>query len=96
MADAGLAQQRVSAGYIAAVVGTQLLAWAILGLGLIAPLTPSEGPPAWSTVAIWLGIPLLLLAWTATRVRSVVARIVCGLEIGLMIYATWRLALAGW
>jgi hypothetical protein len=96
MAEAELAQQRVTAGYVTAVIGTQVLAWVILGLGLVAPLTPSEGPPSWSTVATWLGVPLVLLAWTATRARSVIGRIMIGLEMGLMIYATWRLALGGW
>jgi hypothetical protein len=82
--------------HVGLVVGAQALGWLVLALGLIAPLTPSEGPPPWTDVAIWLGSPVLLVGWAAWRARSWVTRTVIVLEIGVMIYLTWRLALGVW
>jgi hypothetical protein len=79
---------------IAIMLGAQALAWVMLAVGLIAPLTPSDGPPSWTTVAIWLGVPVLLVGFAGTRARSVAGRAVIACEALAMIWLTWELALS--
>lgn len=53
------------------------VAVAIFAIGLVAPLTPSEGLPSMPTLAVFVGIPLALLAAAAYRARSTPGRVMC-------------------
>jgi hypothetical protein len=79
---------------IAIMVGAQALGWLMLALGLIAPLTPSDGPPSWTVVAMWLGLPVLLIAFAASRAISRWGRLLIACEALTMIWLTWELALS--
>jgi hypothetical protein len=83
-----------SARRIAIIVGAQALGWLMLALGLIAPLTPSDGPPSWIVVAIWLGLPVLLVAFAASRAISRGGKLLIVFEALAMIWLTWELTLS--
>lgn len=38
-----------------------VLSWVIFGIGLLSPLTPSEGYPSWVTLFFFIGMPALLI-----------------------------------
>jgi hypothetical protein len=51
------------------------LAWFIFILGLIGPLTPSEGSPPPRALAVFIGIPELLFIVGSLVVRTTLARV---------------------
>jgi hypothetical protein len=51
------------------------LAWFTFILGLIGPLTPSEGPPPPRAMAIFIGIPVLLFIVGGLVARTTLARV---------------------
>jgi hypothetical protein len=51
------------------------LAWFIFTLGLIGPLTPSEGPPPPRALAVFIGIPVLLFIVGGLVARTTLARV---------------------
>jgi hypothetical protein len=61
--------RRAGLGFAAA------LAWFIFTLGLIGPLTPSEGPPPPRALAVFIGIPVLLFIVGGLVARTTVARV---------------------
>ncbi len=83
-----------SARRIGIMVAAQVLGWLMLALGLIAPLTPSDGPPSWTAVAIWLGIPVLLVAFAASRATSAIGKLLIACQGLAMIWFTWELTLS--
>jgi 1,4-dihydroxy-2-naphthoate octaprenyltransferase len=76
------------------MVGAQGFSWLMLAFGLIAPLTPSDGPPSWIAVAIWLGVPVLLIAFAASRAKAHGSRLLIACEALAMILLTWKLTLS--
>jgi len=60
------------------VNGVALLLYLV---GLIEPLTPSEGLPSFTAVLIFVGIPVSLLAWCFSACVAAWARIVVSLEL---------------
>jgi hypothetical protein len=59
----------------AGLVFAAALAWFTFMLGLIDPLTPSEGPPPARALAVFLGIPVLLFIVGALLARTTLARV---------------------
>ncbi len=51
------------------------LAWFTFILGLIGPLTPSEGPPPPRALAVFIGIPVLLFIVGGLVARTTLARV---------------------
>jgi hypothetical protein len=51
------------------------LAWFIFILGLVGPLTPSEGPPPPRALAVFIGIPELLFLVGGLVARTTLARV---------------------
>ena len=51
------------------------LAWFIFTLGLIGPLTPSEGSPPPRALAVFIGIPELLCIVAGLVARTTLARV---------------------
>jgi hypothetical protein len=47
-----------------------IVAWVVFVIGLVAPLTPSHGPPSLRDYAIYAGFPVLLLVWCVMDCRS--------------------------
>jgi hypothetical protein len=66
------------------------LAWFIFMLGLIGPLTPSEGPPPARALAVFIGIPELLFI-----VGGLVARTTPG-RVAFVLQAAAIAALTVW
>ena len=52
-----------------------VLSWAIYGVGLIAPLTPSEGIPSVFDLMVFVGIPLGILALCWLKCSALWAKI---------------------
>lgn len=44
-----------------------LVAWIVLGFGLLVPLQPAAGTPYWVEWAVFAGIPFLLIALCMRR-----------------------------
>jgi hypothetical protein len=59
----------------AGLVFAAALAWFTFMLGLIGPLTPSEGPPPPRALAVFLGIPVLLFIVGGLLARTTLARV---------------------
>lgn len=74
----------------ALVVAAMLAAWFIFGLGLLSPLTPSEGRTPWHALILWFAAPLALLVLVVRYVRSWLLRGVTLLQLLMM------LMLGGW
>ena len=66
------------------------LAWFTFTLGLIGPLTPSEGPPPPRALAVFVGIPELLFI-----VGGLVARTTPG-KVAFVLQAAAMAALTVW
>jgi hypothetical protein len=59
----------------AGLVFAAALAWFIFTLGLIGPLTPSEGPPPPRALAVFIGIPVLLFIVGGLVARTTLTRV---------------------
>jgi hypothetical protein len=59
----------------AGLVFAAALAWFIFTLGLLGPLTPSEGPPPPRALAVFIGIPVLLFIVGGLLARTALARV---------------------
>jgi hypothetical protein len=57
------------------IVFAAALAWFTFMLGLIGPLTPSEGSPPARALAVFIGIPELLLIVGGLVARTTLARV---------------------
>ena len=76
------------------VVLLQLLAGVVFGLGLLSPLTPSEGTPRPADLLIFVGGPVLLITTAFIFSRRWQARLLATAEIGAILAATsWLLCL---
>jgi hypothetical protein len=53
----------------------------IYGIGLLSPLTPSEGVPSVTMILVWVGIPLGLVSAGALLARSKVVKGMMILEV---------------
>jgi hypothetical protein len=49
------------------------IAWLLFALGLLSPLTPSEGYPRLIDIVMFVGVPVLLLGFVAYRLRRSLA-----------------------
>lgn len=58
-----------------------LLALLIYAVGLIAPLTPSEGTPSLLEIVIFVGIPTAILGWCIHACSSRPAALLLGLQL---------------
>jgi hypothetical protein len=59
----------------AGLVFAAALAWFIFTLGLIGPLTPSEGSPPPRALAVFVGVPELLFIVGGLVARTTLARV---------------------
>lgn len=76
------------------LVALSAFAWFAYGIGLISPLTPSEGVPSLLELAIFALGPVGLLILLARRVRSVTWKIMMIVQAAVIIaFTTWLLAL---
>ena len=63
-----------------------VVAWCLFGVGLISPLTPSEGHPALVVVAVFIGVPVALFTMIGLRSRDGVTRTLAALQFGAVLY----------
>lgn len=81
---------RRSSGRIVAAIG----AWFIFGVGLIEPLTPSEGLPGAAEILVFVGGPLALLALLARMARTGRTRIAAVVQGSVIVAITmWLLGI---
>ena len=59
----------------AGLVFAAALAWFTFTLGLIGPLTPSEGPPLPRALAVFIVVPVLLFIVGGLVARTTLARV---------------------
>jgi hypothetical protein len=59
----------------AGLVFAAALAWFTFTLGVIGPLTPSEGSPPPRALAVFIGIPVLLFVVGGLLARTTLARV---------------------
>jgi hypothetical protein len=69
--EAGVNPKVRSAGLVFAAA----VAWFTFMLGLIGPLTPSEGSPPPRALAVFIGIPVLLFIVGGLVARTTLARV---------------------
>jgi hypothetical protein len=50
-------------------------AWLVFAVGLIAPLTPSEGMPHPTEILIFVGLPVSLLVFVGNKARTPLFRV---------------------
>jgi hypothetical protein len=81
-----------------ALVMAGMSAWFIFAVGLMAPLTPSEGMPSVAAVVVFVGLPLGLLAVVAGKARTGFVRAAAVVQGSVIVTITmWLLgALARW
>jgi hypothetical protein len=80
------------------VILSCLSAWVIFGMGLMAPLTPSEGTPGPVDLTVFLGVPLVLFIWSWFVCSAARARVLILLQIIIFAASSvWLLSLQfGW
>ena len=76
------------------VVFAHLMAWSVYAVGLVAPLTPSEGSPSLWEILAFLGIPVAILFWCTRVVVSRLAAMFAGLQlVAVLGFSAWLLLL---
>jgi hypothetical protein len=70
-----------------AAAGATFVSWATFGIGLVAPLTPSEGLPSLSVILLFYVFPLALFVIVATMAVESIVRWFAGLQLLLMVAA---------
>jgi hypothetical protein len=76
------------------VILCSISAWFIYGLGLVAPLTPSEGTPGPVELIVFLGLPLALFAWCWFLRSALWARILVLVQLVVIaVSGGWLLSL---
>lgn len=71
-----------------------LIAWSVYAVGLLAPLTPSEGSPALWEILVFLGFPVAILFWCTRFVVSRLAAIFASLQlVAVLGFYAWLLLL---
>ena len=69
-----------------------ILAWSVLGIGLISPLTPSEGMPSPANVIIFIGVPLLIFFALFLKLpRSGLKKLAAAQAVVSALIAVWLL-----
>jgi hypothetical protein len=69
-----------------------ILALLVYGLGLISPLTPSEGMPNLGVILIFAILPIVLLGNSLALARSWLARMLVSIEVLAVIgFTSWLL-----
>jgi hypothetical protein len=76
----------------AGLVFAAALAWFIFAIGLIGPLTPSEGSPPPRALAVFIGIPVLLFVVGGLVARTTLARVAFVLQAAAVAALTVWLA----
>jgi hypothetical protein len=72
----------------AGLVFAAALAWFTFMLGLIGPLTPSEGPPPPRALAVFIGIPEFLFIVGLLLARTTLARVAFVLQAAAIVALT--------
>jgi len=63
------------------LAAANLMALLIYSVGLVAPLTPSEGSPSLVVILMFVGAPVAILAWGIRACGSRVAALFFGLQL---------------
>ncbi len=62
-----------------------VVAWSVFGVGLLSPLTPSEGTPSVANWLVHLALPLGVLGWIAWGAVTAVGRLLVLTQIAAML-----------
>ncbi|MCM2279211.1 MAG: hypothetical protein NDJ89_14135 [Oligoflexia bacterium] len=81
------------------LVASILIALAVVihGIGLLAPLTPSEGAPHWIVVLIFWLLPLAAAVWVMKSNQTVIIRVLAAISFAfILIFYSFLLAMIIW
>jgi hypothetical protein len=67
------------------LVLANLVALLVYAVGLIAPLTPSEGVPSLPVILSFVGIPVVLLAWCIRACGSRLSAVFFGVQLAAIL-----------
>lgn len=66
----------------------------LFGIGLVSPLTPSQGLPSPGQLAVFFGLPVLLLTLVAYQARTLPIRILVALQaLAVIGFEVWLLGI---
>lgn len=94
--SADVSAQRTSASWFGRlkIASLNAVAWFLYGVGLISPLTPSEGMPGVVDVVIFVVGPVAVLIFLARRFRSMPAKITMIVQaVAIVTFTGWLLAI---
>lgn len=63
------------------LIAANLMALLIYAVGLVAPLTPSQGSPSPVVILVFVGIPVAILAWGIRACGSRLTALFFGLQL---------------
>ncbi len=76
------------------LVAGNVMALLIYAVGLIAPLTPSEGSPSLAVILLFVGVPVAILTWCIRVCGSRLAALFFGLQlVAVLGFSAWLLHL---
>jgi hypothetical protein len=77
-------RQDVTTATLASIAG-----WLLFGVGVVAPLTPSEGRPGVLALLIFVGAPTLLFAWLGIKGTSRFVRFAGWAQLCVLAWFVW-------
>jgi hypothetical protein len=76
------------------LAAANIVALLIFAVGLLSPLTPSEGFPTVVTILLFVGVPTVILAWCIRACASRLAALFFGLQLVVVLgFSAWLLYL---
>lgn len=72
-----------------------IAAWLLFGVGLISPLTPSEGHPGILALAVFVAAPVLIFSWLGLKGRTRTVRAAGWTQLVLLAWFAWRVLSIG-
>jgi hypothetical protein len=85
----GTAADRDSSPNIATAALASIAGWLLFAVGVVSPLTPSEGYPGPLTLAIFLGAPALLFGWLGMKATTRFVRVAGLVQLFVLGWFAW-------
>jgi hypothetical protein len=87
-----LKNENLNTSTILKFIGGCTLAWIIFGIGLLSPLTPSEGHPEILDLVLFILTPILLITYTVYRSHNIILFIIAIPQIlAIVLISKWLL-----
>jgi len=62
----------------------------IFVIGVLSPLTPSEGQPGGSEIAVFVACPLALFAWVGFKSSRAALKMLAWVQFAAVAFIAWR------